>query len=261
MFNTTLLHYSEQHQNPITVVQSSIIPNISVDCVIFAYDKGLLKVLVRKEFIPTAKGVELRYKLPGNHMLFNERMEDTASRTLLEQTGARDIFMSQFSVFSDLDRLMRNADEYSWIKNNGLIHERVVTIGFYSLIKLNQPKKIKLIDRAEWKNVDEAFDLIFDHKDILNAALKQLRIDMLLHPIIFELLPQKFTLGQLQHLFEIILDQKFDKRNFRRKISGMKFLVATEEWQEGVAHKPAQLYRFDKRLYNKHKKENFEFII
>jgi 8-oxo-dGTP diphosphatase len=188
-------------------------------------------------------------------------MEDTASRTLLEQTGAQNIFMSQFSVFSNLDRLNRDNDEYQWIKDNGLIHERVVTIGFYSLIKPNQPKKIKLIDRAEWMNVNDTFELIFDHREILNAALKQLSLDMLVHPIIFELLPQKFTLGQLQNLFELILNQKFDKRNFRRKISGMKFLVATDELQEGVAHKPAQLYRFDKKLYNKHKKENFEFIL
>lgn len=241
--------------------QASVIPNISVDCAIFSYDKGCLKVLVRKEFIPTQNGTELRYKLPGNHMFYNERMEDTASRTLLEQTGAQNIFMSQFSVFSNLDRLNRDNDEYQWIKDNGLIHERVITIGFYSLIKPNQPKKIKLIDRAEWMNVNDTFELIFDHREILNAALKQLSLDMLVHPIIFELLPQKFTLGQLQNLFELILNQKFDKRNFRRKISGMKFLVATDELQEGVAHKPAQLYRFDKKLYNKHKKENFEFIL
>lgn len=102
----------------------------------------------------------------------------------------------------------------------------------------------------------------YDHcGELLHLAFPCMWPHDVIHPTTFKHLPQKFTLGQLQNLFELILNQKFDKRNFRRKISGMKFLVATDELQEGVAHKPAQLYRFDKKLYNKHKKENFEFIL
>lgn len=238
------------------------LPHISVDCVIFLFEDGKLKVLVRKEYIPLDDGSEdVRYKFPGNHMYYDEQPEHTAARILSEQTGAQHIFMSQFNVFCALDRISRDANEYAWIKREGLIEDRIITIGFYSLIKPHQRKKLMLNDRAEWVDANSNIRLIFDHQEILDSALEQLRIDMMLQPIIFELLPQKFTLGQLQNIYEIILDRQFDKRNFRRKVGTLKYLIACDEKQVGVAHKPAQLFRFDRKVYNKLKKEHFESIL
>lgn len=235
-----------------------ILPNISVDCVIFGYEGDKLQVLLRKENIEYNGETLHKYKLPGNHIYYDERIEDTASRILKEQTGAENIFMKQFKVFADLDRLERCEADYQWIKRERG-DARVLTIGFYALIKLTEKKAMRLMDVAQWIPINEVHDLIFDHADIIKAALEQLQFDIEVHPLVFELLPKKFTLSQLQTLYELILNRTFDKRNFRRKIAAnMPYIISLEEKQKNVCHKPAVLYGFDKRCYNKLKKERLK---
>jgi len=236
------------------------LPTISVDCVIFGYAEDTLKVLVRKEFVPHGDEIYLEWKLPGNHIRRSENIDETASRILKEQTGLENIYVKQFMVFSDPDRLKRNKWDYEWVKPR-LADDRVITVGFYSLINLKDVDNSTLIDVAEWVNAYEIKKLMFDHKDIFDEAIKKLRYDLLHEPLIFELLPVKFTLTQMQKLYEIIFQTSYDKRNYRRKVNKMSYLVALDEIQTGVSHKPAHLYSFDRDIYEKTYTEKFDFRV
>jgi 8-oxo-dGTP diphosphatase len=239
---------------------NELLGSLSVDCVIFGYEDNMLKVLVRKEFIPMGDSVIEEYKLPGNHVLRNETIDDTARRILKEQTGLENIYAKQFYVFSDPDRLHRRPQDYEWVKPR-LLDERVLTVGFYSLVNLNDVDNSTLIDEARWMNVNEVTELMFDHNEIFCSALLKLRYDLIHEPLIFELLPEKFTLTQMQKVYESIFDTIYDKRNYRRKINKMPYLIPLDELQSGVSHKPARLYRFDKQIYEENRTERFDFQI
>lgn len=239
---------------------NELLGSLSVDCVIFGYEDNMLKVLVRKEFIPMGDSVIEEYKLPGNHVLRNETIDDTARRILKEQTGLENIYAKQFYVFSDPDRLHRRPQDYEWVKPR-LLDERVLTVGFYSLVNLNDVDNSTLIDEARWMNVNEVTELMFDHNEIFCSALLKLRYDLIHEPLIFELLPEKFTLTQMQKVYESIFDTIYDKRNYRRKINKMPYLIPLDEVQSGVSHKPARLYRFDKQIYEENRTERFDFQI
>lgn len=239
---------------------NELLGSLSVDCVIFGYEDNMLKVLVRKEFIPMGDSIIEEYKLPGNHVLRNETIDDTARRILKEQTGLENIYAKQFYVFSDPDRLHRRPQDYEWVKPR-LLDERVLTVGFYSLVNLNDVDNSTLIDEARWMNVNEVTELMFDHNEIFCSALLKLRYDLIHEPLIFELLPEKFTLTQMQKVYESIFDTIYDKRNYRRKINKMPYLIPLDEVQSGVSHKPARLYRFDKQIYEENRTERFDFQI
>lgn len=239
---------------------NELLGSLSVDCVIFGYEDNMLKVLVRKEFIPMGDSIIEEYKLPGNHVLRNETIDDTARRILKEQTGLENIYAKQFYVFSDPDRLHRRPQDYEWVKPR-LLDERVLTVGFYSLVNLNDVDNSTLIDEARWMNVNEVTELMFDHNEIFCSALLKLRYDLIHEPLIFELLPEKFTLTQMQKVYESIFDTIYDKRNYRRKINKMPYLIPLDELQSGVSHKPARLYRFDKQIYEENRTERFDFQI
>lgn len=234
--------------------------NISVDCVIFGYDENELKVLIRRECIPVGDQVYLEWKLPGNHVRREEKICDTASRILKEQTGLENIFMKQFMVFSDPNRLKRRERDYEWIQPR-LADERVITVGFYSLMNLKDVDNSTLMEEAMWSNVYKIEDLMFDHNDILDEAFKKLRYDLLHEPLVFELLPEKFTLTQMQKIYEAIFNNVYDKRNYRRKINKMPYLVQLDEFQQGVSHKPARLYSFDREVYESNRTERFDFKV
>lgn len=233
---------------------------VSVDCVIFGHEDGVLKVLVRREFVPIDGEIQLEWKLPGNHVRRNEEIGETASRILKEQTGLENIFVKQFLVFSDPNRLMRRPQDYEWVKPR-LLDERVITIGFYSLINMSDVDNSTLIEDAKWVNAYEIKDLMFDHNDIFDEALKKLRYDLLHEPLVFELLPEKFTLTEMQRLYEAIFDITYDKRNYRRKVNKMAYLIPLDEIQTGVSHKPARLYSFDRTIYEKTRTERFDFRV
>ena len=236
------------------------LPTVSVDCVIFGYYENALTVLVRKENVPFNGETNQEWKLPGNHVRRDENIDDTAARILKEQTGLESIFVKQFQVFSDPERLKRRPQDFEWVKPR-LVDERVITVGFYSLVNMNSVDNTKLIEVAKWENVNDIDNLMFDHKEILDEALLRLRYDLLHEPLIFELLPEKFTLTQMQSIYEVILNTTYDKRNFRRKINKMKYLIKLDEIQTGVSHKPARFYAFDRDIYEKCQTERFDFRV
>lgn len=241
---------------------SEILNNISVDCVILGYENNALKVLLRQEYITFENKIHEEWKLPGNHMSRNESIEDTAIRILKEQSGiTEEVYLKQLSVFSDPNRLKLRDKDYYWKREQGLPDDRVITVGFYSLVKISDIDSTHLHNVVKWHDVKEVGELIYDHKQILDEALKRLQHDLLNEPILFPLLSEYFTLTEMQNLYEIILGVTFDKRNFRRRISNMKYLVPTGKKQESVSHKPAMLYYFDKQIYEKTKKDRFDFSV
>ncbi len=228
-------------------------PHVSVDCVVFGFDAKKIKVLLIEKDKTVNEGNNVHtLKLPGNLILENEDLDASAYRTLKELTGLDNIFLKQFHVFGSPSRLTPEED-LNWLKKTSKTSvERVVTIAYYSLIKLHESSRT---DKTIWLPVDELPALVFDHNLIIKKALEVLQKEVRTEPVCFELLPQYFTIRELQNIYEAILGKKLDNRNFRKKILPLKFLVNLNEKEKGVSHKPALLYRFDKKLYSKHRKE------
>jgi len=227
-------------------------PHVSVDCVIFGFHDRRLKVLlIEREKPPGSHLGGHKLKLPGSLISETEDLESSATRILQELTGLNNIFMKQFGVFSSPDRLSP-AEDLKWLrKTTGLMVDRVVTIAYYSLIKIAESN---ITEKTIWHPVNGLPELIFDHNNIINKALEALRGEIRTEPLCFELLPKKFTIRQMQILYEAILGERLDNRNFRKKIRPMEFLIPLPEKEREVNHKPAQLYRFDRKLYEKHRK-------
>jgi len=253
---------SEVESNPNRISQEAFakefLPSISVDCAIFGYGENELKVLVRREFIPFEGEIHIEWKLPGNHVKRNEDIDATAARILKEQTGLENIYVKQFSVFSDPNRLKINMVDYEWLKPR-IAEDRVITVGFYSLLNVNDVDNSKLIEDANWENAYDVKELMFDHNQIFDEAFKKLRYDLLHEPLVFELLPEKFTLTEMQKLYETIFNTTYDKRNYRRKVNKMAYLIPLDEFQTGVSHKPARLYSFNRDIYEETRTERFDF--
>jgi 8-oxo-dGTP diphosphatase len=217
----------------------------TVDNVIFGFDEGDLKVLLIKRGEEPYTG---EWALPGYFVYPNEELDRAAIRVLEELTGIRNVYLEQVKTFGRVNRHP---------------YGRVITIAYLSLIKINrytiQPASIAL--KAKWHSVSEVKELAFDHMDILQTCFNQLKRSLKSRPIGYQLLPLKFTLTQLQHLYESILETELDKRNFRKKILSMNLLIDLKEYQEGVAHRPAKLYQFDKKKYESFMEEGFLFEI
>ena len=171
------------------------------------------------------------------------------------------IFLKQFKTFGDPNRVFDKKDREWLTRMRPHPERRVVSIGYYSLVALAEytPRPSSFASRAEWCPLSDIPRLAFDHNAIIAAGLEQLRGDVAHRGIIFELLPEKFTLGQLQRLHEIILDKDLDKRNFRRKALSMGVLKALEEHRSGGAHRAPRLYRFDPDQYAARLAEGREF--
>lgn len=241
----------------------NINPHISVDIVVFGFDinEGLKVLLISRDSDHITGKV--RMKLPGNMINIREFLHDSAYRVLKELTGIKNIYLKQFAVFDNPDRL-KNGEDFEWLlKQVGTKIERVVTIAYYSVVKLHQfsEKKLSLINNAKWYKINEIPDLIFDHNEIISKGLEELRKEFLTEPLCFELLPKKFSLNQLQELSESILEIKLDNRNFRKKILKLGYIAPLEERQTGVPHKPAQLYKFDRHKFESINKDYTGFIV
>ncbi len=218
-------------------------PNLTVDCVVFGLDEEDLKVMLIRRNLSPFKG---RWALPGGFVRMNETLDEAARRELREETGIEKVYLEQLYTFGDMDRDPR---------------ERVVTVAYYALVKLGGHKIKAATDaeKAAWFSIDDMPELAFDHQRIVQTALTRLKGKVRYEPIGFELLPKKFTLTKLQNFYEIILDKKLDKRNFRRKINMMKLLAPLDEVEEDVAYRAARLYRFDEKKYAQLKKKGFLF--
>lgn len=220
-----------------------VIDGITIDCVIFGFNKGNLEVLLAHH----AEGESIgKWGLLGGWLKKEESADDAAQRILHELTSLDNIYLEQLKAFTDPNRVSGR---------------RVVTIGYYTLVNredYNVKAGLTLME-ATWHKINSIPDLIFDHSEILKFSLMQLRNRVRQAPIGFNLLPEKFTLLQLMHLYEEILGIELDKSNFRRKILHMKLLVALDEKQQDVSHRAAKLYKFDSDIYKKLTEKGFNF--
>ncbi len=218
-------------------------PAVTVDCVVFGVDEEDLKVMLIERGLAPFEG---KWALPGGFVRLDETLEEAARRELEEETGLRNIFLEQLYTFGAVDRDPR---------------ERVVSVAYYALVNLREHKVHAASDAsaAAWFGVHDAPSLAFDHAGILQVALERLRGKLRYHPIGFELLPKKFTLSQLQRLYERVLERALDKRNFRKRVLAMDLLVELDEVEQDVAHRAARLYRFDERKYKRLAKQGFNF--
>ena len=216
---------------------------LTVDCVVFGFDEAELKILLIQRGLEPFKG---KWALPGGFVRVDETLDNAARRELQEEAGLKNVFLEQLYTFGAIDRDPR---------------ERVVSVAYYALVKLaaHQTKAATDAADAQWFPISKTPKLAFDHAGILAVALNRLKSKVRYEPIGFELLPTKFTLSQLQHLYEAALERDLDKRNFRKKALSYGLLIPLKEQQLTGRHRPAQLFRFDTDKYEKLKKRGFNF--
>lgn len=224
---------------------NALTSNVSVDCVVFGFDNEQLNVLLLEQNLDDPN--KSQYALPGNLILENESLDDAANRVLYELTHVQGIFLEQFKAFGDPYRVSDTKDREWLQRHREKPTERVITVAYFALIRMEdvEVEASSFARKVFWQEIHEVPDLAFDHNLIVEEALDRLRRDFENNNTGFELLPETFTLSQVQRLYEIILDRKLDKRNFRKKILKEKLVHATDEKQQGVLHKPARLYRLN----------------
>jgi 8-oxo-dGTP diphosphatase len=215
---------------------------VTVDIVIFTLREGSLQVLLVKRGVPPFEG---QYAIPVGFIRGDESLEEAALRELHEETGVRNVFLEQLYTFGDPQRDPRG---------------RVITVAYYALIASDKLSLVAGADAAEaqWFPASSVPPLAFDHKSILDYALERLRNKLEYTTVGFQLLPEKFTLGELQAVYEVILGRPLDKRNFRRKLALLGILKPLREWQR-TGRKPAQLFRFAAARFEKLKDKGILF--
>ena len=201
---------------------------VSVDCVIFGFLNNELKVLLIKSDLEQFKG---QWSLLGDLVRPAEDLENASYRVLKERTGLSDVYLEQVHTFSSINRHPAG---------------RVISTAFYSLVNIKDHQLKLAHNELHWHPVREINSLAFDHQKILDTCLERLRKQIHENPIVFNLLPEKFSLRELQSLYEAILNTRMDRRNFRKKFFHMDWLVDLEELETNVSHRPGKLYRFKK---------------
>ena len=214
-------------------------PAVTTDCVIFGFDGERLQVLLVERGIEPYKG---RWAFPGGFLKMDETAEEGALRELKEETGLEGAYMEQFHTFSAPERDPR---------------ERVITIAYYALVKIQEVKGGDDAASARWFPLDEIPSLAFDHDYILRMATQRLREQIHFQPIGFELLPEKFTIKELQLLYEAILGINFDRRNFAKKLFHLEILTDLEETIWPTPKREAKLYKFNSEKYEELKRKGF----
>ncbi len=220
-------------------------PALTVDCVIFGYDASDLKILLIKRGIEPFKG---HAALPGGFVREHETLDSAAKRELMEETNVSNVFIEQLYTFGNPGRDPRG---------------RVISTAYFALVKREDYIVIAGDDaaKARWYSVGAIPPLAFDHAEIVEMALNRLKGKIRYQPVGFELLPEKFTLSDLQHIYEAILQKKLDKRNFRKKIDKTELVIRLNEKEKGVAHRAAYYYKFDKKKYENALKKGIYFEI
>lgn len=236
------------------------LPSLSLDCVIFGFHENQLKVLLLK-----FKNLDV-WALPGGFVFKDEDVADAARRVLQERTGLTEIFLQQFNVFGNAKRTDLNLHKQLLKKDGVNLHRdhwllrRFVTIGYYALVEYSyvNPQPDVFSDECTWRDINDLPKMMMDHHDILIKALETLRSHLNYHPIGYNLLPEKFTMPQLQKLYETILGKELDRRNFQRKILSYGIVRRLKEVKKGGAHKAPYLYSFDVRKYQQALKESLQ---
>lgn len=233
---------------------NSLLPSVAIDCVVFGFHDNELKVLLLK-----LKNVDL-WALPGGFVHHDVDLEMEAHNVLEIRTGLNDIFLKQFYTFGSIerndpshphmlvDKKIIDKELFDWF------NQRFISIGFYALVEYSQVKEPvpgPISEACEWCSVNDLPPLMLDHQHILETAYETLKKELNNQPIGLNLLPKRFTIPELQSLYETILGKKLDRRNFRRKIMSFDILVSTNERRTGVAHKAPLLYEFDEEKYRK----------
>lgn len=203
---------------------------ISVDCVIFGYEEKELKVLLIKSDLKEFEGMN---SLLGDLIKTNEDLDTASYRVLKERTGLDDVYLEQVHAFGTLDRHPSG---------------RVITIAYYSLIDIRNHKLRLSNNELHWHEVGQIRKLAFDHKRILDTCLERLKDQVMEHPVVFNLLPEKFSLRELQELYEAILGVELDRRNFRKKIALKDWLEDLHEMETNLSHRPGKLYALKKEF-------------
>lgn len=210
---------------------------LSVDCVIFGFDENKLKVLLIRSDLKKYLG---KWSLLGDLVLPVEDLDAAAYRIMKSRTGLSDVYQEQVHTFGKVNRHPAG---------------RVITVAYYSLINIQHQKLNIFENELHWHDVKTVTDLAFDHQQIFDTCLQQLQKRVQEHPLGFNLLPKKFSLRDLQNLYEAILDIKMDRRNFRKKFFSMDFLTDLNEMEQDVSHRPGKLYKFNFEKYAKKKKK------
>lgn len=236
--------------------RQNYLAHISIDCVVFGFHEGILKVLILE-----VKD-EGEWYLPGGFLFKNEPIEMAANRILAERTGMNEVFLQQFHVFGDPERSKQHFEMYkdvvtpeeNWFAN------RFLTIGYYALVDFYEtdPKPDQFSQRCVWRDLNDLPELKLDHALILKTALDALRLQLHYQPIGYNLMRKEFTMPELQKLYETILDKKLDRRNFQRRMLAFGILKRSEQLRKGGAHKAPYLYSFDLANYQAALKEGFK---
>ncbi|MGF1639061.1 MAG: NUDIX domain-containing protein [Cyclobacteriaceae bacterium] len=217
---------------------------VAVDCIIFGFDAGELKVLLIKRDFEPMKG---SWSLIGGFLNEQESFRQSAERILSKLTGLGNIYLEQLQAFGEPNRDSE---------------DRVISVAYFALIKIDeQNQNFDYPFEARWFSINEIPELIFDHSKMIQKALDRLQFNARYRPLGFELLPNKFTIPQLQQLYESIYQQSYDRRNFNKKIMSMGLLNKLDEKQKGSSKKGAWLYQFNKEKYDDLAKEGFKFAL
>ncbi len=226
-------------KDPSKLVETYPSMPVTADCVIFGFEENQLKVLLIRSDLEAFKD---KWSLLGDIVYDNEDLNDAAYRVLSQRTGMDNIFLEQVRTFGSPSRHPGG---------------RVITVAYCSLLNI-QHHQLKILDNElHWHNIENLADMAFDHQTIVDACYRWLQRRIQEHPLGFNLLPEKFSLRELQNLYEAILGLTLDRRNFRKKFFAMDFLVDMNEYEKDVPHRPGKLYKFDFAKYEKNKRKWF----
>lgn len=235
--NTSLVYEKELIHDVRKLVESYPRVPITVDCVIFGFDENELKVLLIRSDLEIFKD---KWSLLGDFANDDEELDDAAYRVLKERTGLDDVYLEQVKTFS---------------KPNRHPGGRVLTVAYCSLLNIEHHQINILDNELHWHCVQSLKNMAFDHKDIIEECYRWLQKRIQEHPLGLNLLPDKFSLRELQNLYEAILNIKLDRRNFRKKFFTMDFLIDTGEYEDDVPHRPGKLYTFNFKKYESNKRK------
>ncbi|MDO9373785.1 MAG: NUDIX hydrolase [Ferruginibacter sp.] len=234
------------------LLEQTYLPHISIDCVIFGYHEKQIKVLLSH-----VKGA-LGWLLPGGFIEMEQALDEAASKILEGRTGLTSLFLKQFKTFGSLNRGLDPATQFAGVPdfnpaNLQWLSKRFLTIGYYALTEFSKvtPKPSLFDDKCQWFEINGLPPLLSDHELLIKEALRKLQLQLHHEPIGYNLLPEKFTLPEMQALYETILGKKLDQRNFTKKLVSLNLIKKLGEKKYIGGHRSPSLYKFNKRNYNK----------